>query len=118
MIEGGGRLGQEGVADDAEADVAIERVLAGELGQCRKQFAGQSVQVFHMALGHHIEQMTFAQVVDAAILRGEAVDVGAEGLLYLAAHLITVLFQAVDQEGHPKQQIVQLVVELAGGQLA
>ena len=36
-----------------------------------------------MALGHHIEQVSLAQIVDAAILGGQLIDVVAEGLLDL-----------------------------------
>ena len=77
------------------------------------------MQLGHVALGHHIEQMSFAQVVDTAILRGQFnIHMVAEGLLNLAADLIAMLLQAVDQEGHPEQQVVQLVVKLAGGLFA
>lgn len=85
VIEGHGRLGQEGMTDDAEADAPVQRVLAGEGCQGVEQGLGQLMQLGHVALGHHIEQVAFAQVVDAAILRGQFVDVTAEGLLYLAA---------------------------------
>ena len=50
--------------------------------------------------------------------RGQFVDVTAEGLLYLAADLIAVLLQAVDQGRNPEQQVVQLVVKFAGGAFA
>ena len=59
------------MADDAEADAPVQRVLAGEGCQGVEQGLGQLMhQLGHVALGHHIEQVAFAQVVDAAILQG------------------------------------------------
>ena len=49
----------------------VQRVFAGEGGQGVQQLLRQLVQLGHVALGHYIEQMSLAQVVDAAILRGQ-----------------------------------------------
>ncbi len=100
VIERGRRFRQEGVTDNPEADLAIQRIAAREGGDGSQQVSRQLMQVGDVALWHHIEHVSFTQVIDTAILRGQGVHIGTEGLLDFSAGLIAVALQRIDQERH------------------